>query len=290
MWKFLSQYGLFLILSVILHAVVIGALLVGFVSKPQPLRQYGKKENVIQAVTVDRSRIQAELNKIRRAEKRKKQQEIARKKRARKERIKQQNKLAALKKQQKQVQKKLRQQKQAQIRRLRVLKKRQQQQKANIKKLKTAEAAIQRKKDDAQKKLKAIQVKQAAEAARRKQQVLKEAQDKKLKALRDRMEAEERAELSRELKGLTLSYIASIQAVVRANWRRPAIMSDKWSCEVSVKQIPGGEIVRFRVTRCKGDKIFKHSVETALGKTSHLPPPPDPRVFDRNIVFRFREK
>jgi len=284
MWKFLSQYSLFLILSVVLHVLVIGVLVMGFESKPQQSKEYGvKKKNVIQAVAVDESRIQNELNKILAAEKKRKKTEARRQKtlqdqakKAKANRIKEQRKLAALKKQQLQAQKKLKAQKQAEQKKLQALKKKQQQEQAKLKKLAADAAELKKKKVAEEKKLQ--------------QQKLKAAQLKRQQQLKKQMEAEERAERARELKGVTLSYIANIQAVVKGNWRRPATLSKNAKCKVYVKQIPGGEIIHRKVSECTGGSGFKRSVETALAKTSHLPAPPDPRVFDRDIVFTFKEK
>ena len=130
-------------------------------------------------------------------------------------------------------------------------------------------------------------LKEEKAAEKRRQQKLREAQARREKALQEQIAAEERAEQERELQGVRSRYIDNIAAEVRGNWRRPAQVDKDASCLIVVTQIPGGEIISYRVSSCTGGKDFQRSVETAVGKTSHLPAPPDPRVFDRVIRFTF---
>ncbi len=314
MWNFLSRYGFFLALSVVMHALVLGGLLLGFSSTPELPKPLGasKKKNVIQAVSVDASKVQAELRKLESADKHRKQQESEHQKRlqdqARKvqqQRIREQEKLTALKKQQQQQQARLQKQKQEQERKISELKKKQEQEQQRIQKLKTAAAELEKKKAAEKKRLQKIkEEKAAAEKKRqqklkrekaaaekkRQQQKLREAQARREKALKEQLAAEERAEQERELQGVRSRYIDNIAAVVTSNWRRPAQVDKDASCLIVVNQIPGGEIISYRVSSCTGGRDFQRSVETAVGKTSHLPAPPDPRVFDRVIRFTFTGK
>jgi colicin import membrane protein len=41
-------------------------------------------------------------------------------------------------------------------------------------------------------------------------------------------------------------------------------------------------------TNCTGDAAFARSVETAVLRSSPLPPPPNPALFDRNLLFNFK--
>jgi colicin import membrane protein len=299
MWKFISQYGLFLTLSVAMHVFVMAALLLGFESNPELPKPFGasKKKNVIQAVAVDESKVQAELRKLESVDLRKKQQESERQKRlqdqarkAEQQRIMEQEKLVALKKQQQQEQDRLQKQKQEQERKISELKKKQEQEQQRIQKLKTAAAELEKKKEAEKKRQQKLKEEKAAAEKKRQQQKLREAQARREKALKEQIAAEEQAEQERELQGVRSRYIDSIAAVVRGNWRRPARVEKDASCLIVVTQIPGGEIISYRVSSCTGGTDFQRSVETAVGKTSHLPAPPDPRVFDRVIRFTFTSK
>jgi len=291
MWKFVSQYSFFLVLSIIMHVIVVGVLVMGFESKSIQPKDYGvKKKNIIQAVAVNEAQIQTELKKIRASEKRKKRQEAARQKRlndqakkAKSNRIKEQKKLVELKKKQKLSQKRLKKQKLAEQKKIQALKNKQKKEKDKLKKLASAADALKKQKESEQKKLAELKAKKATEKKRLEQ-------EKRQRELKELMEAEEREALARELQGVSRKYRDHIAAVVKANWRRPVKLTKEAQCKVYVKQIPGGEIIYRRVSDCSGGSGFKRSVETALAKTSHLPAPPDPRVFDREIVFTFKEK
>ena len=50
----------------------------------------------------------------------------------------------------------------------------------------------------------------------------------------------------------------------------------------------GGEVVDVKVGRCNGDEAVRRSLEAAAYRASPLPQPPDPALFDRNLVVTFR--
>ncbi len=59
-----------------------------------------------------------------------------------------------------------------------------------------------------------------------------------------------------------------------------------------VKQTMSGDVIDVRVQACTStsDKAFQRSVERAVRKASPLPLPPDPELFDREIVFTFKPR
>jgi len=321
MLKFLRQYSTFLTLSVIMHVVIFTFLLLSMSSTPQLPKPPGasEKKNVIQAVTVDASKVQAELKKLERAENQRKKQEDDRQKRLREEadkaqqqRKEEQKKLALLKEKQQKQEEEIKQQKLAQERKIKELQQKQAQEKAQIAKLKQAAVELEKKKKVEEQRQKVLQEKRKKELAEKKaakkqaekkaaeakaaaakkiqQQKLRESQARREKALKEQIAAEEAAEQERELLGVRSQYIDNIAAVVRGNWRRPSNVDKDVSCLIVVTQIPGGEIISYKVSKCTGDKAFQYSVERAVSKTSHLPTPPDPRVFDRVIRFTFTGK
>jgi colicin import membrane protein len=77
------------------------------------------------------------------------------------------------------------------------------------------------------------------------------------------------------------------QAIVR-NWNRPPSARAGLECTVRVAQTPSGTVLSAQVDKCNGDAAVKQSIEAAVLKSSPLPPPPDPRVFERNLVFVFK--
>ena len=54
-----------------------------------------------------------------------------------------------------------------------------------------------------------------------------------------------------------------------------------------MRQIPGGDVVDVRVVRCNGDATVVQSIKAAVLKASPLPRPPDPSLFEKELIFRF---
>ncbi len=100
--------------------------------------------------------------------------------------------------------------------------------------------------------------------------------------------AREEQRLAAERAGLLGQYIGLIQQRVTRSWIRPPEAQPGLNCEVFVSQIPGGDVVDVRIGRCNGSDVVKRSIESAVYRASPLPPPPDPALFERNLVFEFK--
>lgn len=101
------------------------------------------------------------------------------------------------------------------------------------------------------------------------------------------MEAEEQL-LSARTSGELAQYIALIKQKVERNWAQPAGSAAEIECEVYVSQIPNGEVVGVRIGRCNADPAIVRSVEAAVYKSSPLPLPSNPALFERNLRFVFK--
>lgn len=88
--------------------------------------------------------------------------------------------------------------------------------------------------------------------------------------------------------GLLNQYAAMIEQRVVRNWNRPASARPGLECEVRVAQTPGGTVLSVQVMQCNGDAAVRQSIEAAVLRSSPLPPPPDPSLFERNLVFIFK--
>ena len=84
-----------------------------------------------------------------------------------------------------------------------------------------------------------------------------------------------------------LEYIAQIKDKIERNWLRPPGTVAGLECEVRVVQIPGGEVVQVEIRTSSGNVAFDRSVEEAVLRSSPLPLPKDPSLFDRDIVIAF---
>jgi colicin import membrane protein len=105
--------------------------------------------------------------------------------------------------------------------------------------------------------------------------------------LRAQLAAEERVTAARS-SGLMQQYLAQIRGRIERAWIRPPGARPGLSCEVRITQVPGGEVVGVQVQACNGDDAVRQSIEAAAYRASPLPNPPDPALFDRNLVVTFR--
>jgi colicin import membrane protein len=87
--------------------------------------------------------------------------------------------------------------------------------------------------------------------------------------------------------GARAQYAALIQARIQRNWIRPASAKPGLKCTVKVTQIPGGEVVGASLGACNGDEAVKQSIISAVLRSSPLPTPPEPALFERNLVIEF---
>ena len=84
------------------------------------------------------------------------------------------------------------------------------------------------------------------------------------------------------------AYINKLRNRIQNAWIKPPSATVGLDCQVEVTQIPGGEVTGARVTQCNGDAAARQSIENAVYRASPLPEPPDPSLFERNFVFRFK--
>src|SRR5579863_1211965 len=109
------------------------------------------------------------------------------------------------------------------------------------------------------------------------------------RALQDEIAGEERARDAR-LASLQQQYMGLIKQKVENNWIQPANTPDNLSCTVLVTQVAGGTVTNVQIPTCNGDDAVVQSIMTAVYRSSPLPQPPDPSLFDRNLKFTFDNK
>ncbi|HLS82355.1 MAG TPA: cell envelope integrity protein TolA [Steroidobacter sp.] len=149
------------------------------------------------------------------------------------------------------------------------------------------EAERQRKAEAERKRLEEIQRKQReAEQKRRAEQEARAQAAREAELQRQLAEEEGRAQA--ESAGLLNQYIAMIEQRVVRNWNRPPSARPGLDCKVRVTQTPGGAVLSVQIETCNGDAAVRQSIEAAVMRASPLPPPPDPRLFERNLVLLFR--
>ncbi|HZT02675.1 MAG TPA: cell envelope integrity protein TolA [Steroidobacteraceae bacterium] len=174
------------------------------------------------------------------------------------------------------------------------------------------QAAAQQKAEEAKQAeaAKAAQAKKLAEA-KKKAQAQKLAEEKKLAAAKKLAEqkrlAQERAaeaerqarvaDLQQSLKeeeraaaasGALASWQAQITARIQHAWIRPPTAQQGLDCVLNVTQVPGGSVTGVSIGDCNGDEAVRESIEAAVYRASPLPPPPDPSLFERQLVIEFK--
>lgn len=130
------------------------------------------------------------------------------------------------------------------------------------------------------------------EAERKRQEDIQRQREEN-ERLRKELEAEARqAELDAEERRFTTrnsaamdAYVFAIGQKIRRYWAVPASADSETRCTVLVTQLPGGDIVGVNIRSCNGDDAVKRSVEAAIRKSSPLPEPSDPDLFDRNLTL-----
>jgi len=269
------------IYSICLHAVLIVLLSVSFKLHEQPAAAQPTAV-AVQATVVDEARIQKELaalaaNDRKQAEEQQRQTQQA--EAARQAREREEQRLAQVEQQRKDAEAEAARKSEEARKQQEDLQAQQEAEQARL-----AKIAEDRKKEEAR--LAAI-AKQRADAEQRAKQEADARKQRELDAqLKDAL-AQEEERRDAEQSGKLSQYIEIIRQKVERNWARPASAQQGLACDVYVSQIPGGEVVNVRVGTCNGDAAVVRSIEAAVQKASPLPPPPDPSLFERELLFKF---
>jgi colicin import membrane protein len=106
----------------------------------------------------------------------------------------------------------------------------------------------------------------------------------------ERQDAELRALLAREASTRALAaWTDNIRAKIRGNIILPPSMSGNPEAIFDVVLLPTGDVLGTpRLRRSSGDPRYDDAVLRAILKSSPLPRPEDPKVFQRNLELRFR--
>ena len=82
-------------------------------------------------------------------------------------------------------------------------------------------------------------------------------------------------------------YMYALKQAITRHWIEPASTPAGLSCMVSVRQLPGGEVISVAIEKCNGDDAVRRSIVAAVEKASPLPEPQDPRLFERTLRILF---
>lgn len=286
MWQVIRKHPRAVLGAIIAHLVFVAILVVSFRFSEAPLMPVGEPVEIIEAEAVDEKLIQAELDRIKAAEQRKKDE--ARK--AREARLKEQRRKEELKKQRAAEAKKLKEQAAAEKKRL-----------AELEKKRKEELAAEKQRQEAERKRKEEEAHQAKLEQQRKEKEKQEALQAEIARqeaeLQKQLEAERLARQAEARRQANLSeinrYRVLIKQEVTRHWNIPATAAQDLICEVKVRLIPSGDVVDVQIIKSSGDPAFDNSVEKAVYRAAPLTVPPvESGLFEefREVVFQFEPR
>ena len=83
-------------------------------------------------------------------------------------------------------------------------------------------------------------------------------------------------------------YKLAIATKVRGNLLRPPGLSGNPEATFEVDQLPSGEVLNLRLKRSSGVAALDEAIERAIRRSSPLPLPSNPSLFQRTLEFKFR--
>lgn len=84
------------------------------------------------------------------------------------------------------------------------------------------------------------------------------------------------------------AYRDDVYNTVYSNWIRPSYSKRGWECKVHVTQTNTGKVVNVKIVSCQGDADFQDSVKKAIFKSSPLPLPKHPSLFNDTVEIKFK--
>jgi colicin import membrane protein len=158
-------------------------------------------------------------------------------------------------------------------------------------KQKEKEEAERKKREEEDKEKKRIEAEKKREEDIRRQREENQRQQRAMEAEQRQDEIDAESErLAAIDSGQLAVYQAMIQQRIYRNWKVPASAQDDLSCSVRVRQARGGDVLGVSFVRCNGDEAVKRSIEAAIKRSSPLPDPPEPNLFDPNILLNLTKQ
>ncbi|OLE19062.1 MAG: hypothetical protein AUG50_04710 [Betaproteobacteria bacterium 13_1_20CM_3_63_8] len=84
------------------------------------------------------------------------------------------------------------------------------------------------------------------------------------------------------------AYIRSIQSKIKGNVVLPPDIPGNPEAIFDVVQLPTGEIIDAQLRKSSGVRAYDDAVQRAILKSSPLPKPETPELFQRSLTLRFR--
>lgn len=114
------------------------------------------------------------------------------------------------------------------------------------------------------------------------------AQEMERRQLERRMQEESQRMQSARSSSALAEYQNRIRIRVRNNLVIPPGTSGNPEAEFMVSQLPDGTVSNVRLTRSSGDAALDDAIERAIRRSSPLPLPGEPGLFQRELRLTFR--
>ncbi len=293
-WNYIGSF----VLSIVLHGVLLTLL---FFSIDTTVRQIPKpvpQVNIVKAVSVDSKEVEKELKRLQDIEKEKeskqkqKQKELEHKLselekksvKATASRKEEEKKLEELKKK-KSAETKKREEEQAKLSKLKKEQQELEKQKKAEQERKAKEAAEQKKKEEL-KKQQELEKKRKEEEARKRQE-----EEQRLQAELAEEQKQREAKQRSQDQQLLQSIVGKIKRSIISNFNKSGLPNGL-ECVLSVRLVPGGEVISVTISKSSGNDIFDRRALLAVQKASPMPIPEDVATFERlrlrQFAFRFK--
>ena len=151
--------------------------------------------------------------------------------------------------------------------------------------------------NEAEARRKAEESRKRAEEAAAAQRRIEEAERLTAETERRKRDAEMAEQLRREMSeerrsqaiesGLLDQYKAHIRQRIESNWQRPADGREDLMWVVLLDMLPGNEVEGITFEEFNGSEADRRSIETAIRRSSPLPEPPAPELFERQLRLRY---
>jgi colicin import membrane protein len=138
-----------------------------------------------------------------------------------------------------------------------------------------------------------------AEAERRRQEEVerqrlenerlrREAEEAEIARRREQELAEEEQRIASAEANDMARWVFGLQQAISRNFVPPASAPIDLECVVDVRQLANGTVANVSIGRCNGDDAVRRAIEAAVYKASPLPPPDNPRIFERDLRITFK--
>lgn len=291
--------------SVVGHAAVVAFMLIGFAGRIEP-NEPAFGTIAIDGVVLDDEAVQREIQRLddlERAAVIEREQEVERLRRQIEEQEqrqrRQEQELSALSSQTEQARRDLSEQQTQASRQLSEMQQRQQEEAERLERIERERqeeeerarlAAAERQAAEAERQRAEAETRRLAEEAEAAQAQLEETERRKREAeLAERMRREMEEERRREAieSGELDDYKARIRQRIESNWQRPANSRLDLAWVVLLDVLPGNEVNDITFEQFNGTETDRRSIETAIRRSSPLPAPPVPELFERRLRLRY---